>query len=222
MTFWRVLRERHKELAAVCALTPHSRAEYLACYNIPDDLDDLERARRVWTLLAQGRAGSMRRTGWRLYRDPGGTNSSMPDYLTAYADRMLQVAARLQGVSLECRDAHELIAHYGEIPDLLIYADPPYLRAMRSASGRCYWHEIYTEEEHRKLAEVITACKSAVIVSGYAHPLYDDELYADWYTLDIKTFSGQAGNAVDGRRTERLWSNRPFPAQLGFDMGAPA
>lgn len=31
MTFWKVLRDRPRELAEVCALTPHSRGEYLAC-----------------------------------------------------------------------------------------------------------------------------------------------------------------------------------------------
>lgn len=29
MTFWRVLRDKPEQLARVCALTPHSRAEYL-------------------------------------------------------------------------------------------------------------------------------------------------------------------------------------------------
>ncbi|WP_234974522.1 DNA adenine methylase [Williamsia sterculiae] len=50
MTFWRVLRDRPTELARVCALTPHSRAELIEAQNVSDhaDLDDLERARLVW------------------------------------------------------------------------------------------------------------------------------------------------------------------------------
>ena len=47
MNFWRVLRDRPAELERACALTPHSRAEYLACYE--PATDDLERARRIWS-----------------------------------------------------------------------------------------------------------------------------------------------------------------------------
>src|SRR5690625_4153363 len=44
-TFWRVLRDQSSELARVCTLTPHSRAEYTAAFDRPSDLPDLERAR---------------------------------------------------------------------------------------------------------------------------------------------------------------------------------
>lgn len=63
--FWTVLRERTAELERACALTPHSRAELDLANGPLDGLDDLERARRVWVRLTQGRAGTMRTTGWR-------------------------------------------------------------------------------------------------------------------------------------------------------------
>ena len=63
MTFWCVLRDQPDELARVCALTPHSRAEHQAAYDL-DAVDDLERARRVWVCLTQGRGNTLRRTGW--------------------------------------------------------------------------------------------------------------------------------------------------------------
>ncbi|MEU7787689.1 DNA adenine methylase [Amycolatopsis sp. NPDC049159] len=67
MTFWRVLRDQPDELTRVCALTPHARAEQLEAYALGEVPDDLERARRVWVLLTQGRAGVMRNTGWRHF-----------------------------------------------------------------------------------------------------------------------------------------------------------
>src|SRR5581483_5983322 len=45
MSFWRVLRNRPGELERVCALTPHSRTEYLAAYEPAED--ELESARRL-------------------------------------------------------------------------------------------------------------------------------------------------------------------------------
>lgn len=74
MNFWRVLRDRPHDLERACALTPHSRAEHQGSYE--PAADDLERARRIWIRLTQGRSGQHHlRTGWRYYqrrkRDPG-------------------------------------------------------------------------------------------------------------------------------------------------------
>ena len=66
VTFWRVLRDRPCDLAWKCATTPHSRVEMAVTRSIDaGDPDDLERARRVWVQLTQGRAARLTRTGWR-------------------------------------------------------------------------------------------------------------------------------------------------------------
>jgi hypothetical protein len=70
MTFWRILREQPDDLARVCAMTPHSRAEYQAAWPIPDDVSDLERARLVWVKLSQGRGGGSAVDGLALPREP--------------------------------------------------------------------------------------------------------------------------------------------------------
>jgi DNA adenine methylase len=68
VTFWKVLRDQPDNLARVCALTPHARAEFLDTYEQGlEDPSDLERARRVWVRLSQSRSGTLRRTGWRHY-----------------------------------------------------------------------------------------------------------------------------------------------------------
>lgn len=206
MTFWRVLRDRPAELARACALTPHARAEHEAAYQL-DDLDDLELARRVWVRLTQGRSGTLRRTGWRYFRDRAGSSIGMPGYLASYVDRILDAADRLAGVSLECTDALDLITAYGQHPGTLIYADPPYLATTRGW-GNNYRVEMRQEPEHRALAEALRSSTGVVVLSGYASPLYDEDLFADWHRAELRAFTG---NAVgDGRRTEVVWSNRPF------------
>ena len=211
MNFWRVLRDRPAELGRACALTPHSRAEYLLAYEPADS--DIERARRVWVNLTQGRGGQMRRTGWRFYQDPRGSHSSMPDYLDAYTARIAPAAARIRNVSLECQDALELIEGYGRQPESLIYADPPYLGSLRTMNkGRCrgpdYSHELRSDGEHRELLETLLACRAAVVLSGYASPLYDD-LLCTWFRRELAAHTGNGG--TERARTEVLWSNRPFP-----------
>lgn len=206
MTFWRVLRDRPLELERACALTPHSRAEYLDAREA--DLDaqpDLERARLVWVKLAQGRAGTLRQTGWRHFQDPAGSSSGMPRYLAGYVARLAPAAERLASVTLECRPAQELIDAYGRHRDVLLYVDPPYLGSTRA---RNYRHEMTDETQHRELAKHLEACRATVVLSGYHSPLYD-ELYDGWHRVELDAHTGQALDWQ--RRTEVLWSNRPFP-----------
>lgn len=218
MTFWRVLRDRPDELAARAALTPHSREEHKAAYDL-DIEDEVERARRVWVLLSQGRGGSMRKTGWRYFSDPSGTSSPMPRYLQGYADRMPPAAARLAGVSLECRDALHVIADYGKNADALIYADPPYLGSLRTW-GNNYRFEMRDETQHRGLAAALHAARATVLLSGYASPLYDDDLYADWHRIEIPAITGN-GAVGSQRRVEVIWSNRDLGATAEtLDFGA--
>lgn len=214
MTFWRVLRDRQSELERVCALTPHARAEHQAAYEPADD--DLERARRVWVQLTQGRAGARRRTGWRHYVKVL-DSTSMPDYLAAYVERIGPAAERLAGVSLESMPALELIAKYGADPSVLLYVDPPYLGTTRTRSWDGYAHEMRGEEDHRELAATLLAAKAAVVLSGYASDLYDRELYAGWDRHTIAASTGQGGTWQN--RIEVLWSNRPLGVQPGlFDL----
>lgn len=210
MTFWRVLRDRPEDLARAMDLTPHARAEQAAAYDL-DVPDDLERARRVWVLLSQGRSSTLRRTGWRFYRDPAGSTYSMPDYLNAYADRVPAVARRIHGVSLECRDALEVIRDYGKHPNVLLYCDPPYLASSRNSTN--YRHEMPSEEQHRELAQVLNGCAAAVVLSGYDSPLYAD-LFGGWHRAELSAWTGNGirngATRAAGNRVEVLWSNRPL------------
>lgn len=214
MTFWRVLRERPGDLERACALTPHSRAEYWACYEPAED--ELEIARRIWVNLTQGRGGQMRRTGWRFYQNGRSGGASMPEYLAAYCGRIAPAAARLSHVTLECKPALELIGAYGTYPGTLIYADPPYLGALRNRTktgrsrGPAYTCDLRSDDEHRELLEALLDCRAAVVLSGYASPLYDD-LLCTWSRREIATQTGNGGG--NRERTEVVWSNRAFPVE---------
>jgi DNA adenine methylase len=202
MTFWRVLRTRPIDLARVCALTPHSRAELLAAREA--STDELETARRVWVRLTQSPGRTLRKNGWRRRVDPGG--AAIPRYLERYVERMPSAAERLKTVSLECAPALDLIATYGRNPRVLLYVDPPYLGDTRAPGSR-YRREMRGAGEHRELAAALADCRAAVVLSGYHSPLYD-ELYAGWHTYERRTTTG---NAVgDKSRIEVVWSNRPL------------
>lgn len=123
MLFWQQLRDNPDALMQACALTPHARAEHQRCYDRGDHPSDLERARRVWVALTQGRTGTLRRTGWRNHVDPSGTTMGVAAYLDGYLARMPAAVERLAQVSLECRPALDVIADYGRGPEVVLYVD---------------------------------------------------------------------------------------------------
>lgn len=212
VNFWRVLRDRPDELERAAILTPHSREEYEGSKAIEGD--DLERARRVWVRLTQGRSNSMKPTGWRFRTDPS-MGTSLPDYVNAYALRLRGAAERMRRVTIENRDAVEMIREYGAHPNVCIYADPPYLGSTRTANYRL---EMLEDDLHIELADALRECKASVVLSGYASPLYE-ELYPGWHRMELK-----APTALSGRPSENevLWSNVPLGTQAAFDFGALA
>jgi len=211
VNFWKVLRDQPEELERVEMLTPHSREEYAASSDL-EDASDLERARRVWVRLTQGRSNSMKLGGWRFRTNPNRA-MAMPSYVTSFARRTSAVADRIKRVSIENRDAIELVRDYGAEPSVCIYADPPYLGSTRAANYRV---EMLEDDLHVQLAAALRECKASVVLSGYASPLYE-ELYPGWHRMELKAPTALSGRAAEN---EVLWSNVPLGTQPTFDFGA--
>ncbi len=206
VTFWRMLRDRPKDLARVCAMTPHSRAEHRAAQYLTD-CGDLEVARRVWVQMTQGRGGRRTSTGWRYVVTNSTSSYGLTDYLTSYLERMHDCAERMQRVSLECRDAVDVITTY-DSADTCLYVDPPYLGSTRGRNT-LYAREMPNADEHARLLDALLACRGQVILSGYASPLYDEAL-AGWERIEVPS-----RDQASRDRVEVLWVNRmPHPTLL--------
>lgn len=89
--------------------------------------------------------------------------------------------------------------------DELVYVDPPYHPETRRQT-RIYRHE-YDADDHEALLTQLVALPCAVIVSGYAHPMYDS-LLRGWRTTEFR-----AKTHTDVR-TETLWFNFEPPRML--------
>ena len=211
VTFWRVLRDQPEELERLCALTPHSRQEFEECKML-DASGDLEMARQVWTVLTQGRRKSLENSSAWITERKASVGLSRSVYLQRYVGRFAPVAARLESVGIESRDALDVIADYGSEPGVCIYADPPYLGSTRHKGYRL---EMLADDLHVKLAERLRACRASVVLSGYASDLYED-LYPGWHRMELKAPAKLSGAAAEN---EVLWSNVPLAAQQAFDFG---
>lgn len=208
ITFWRVLRDQPEELERAILLTPHSRAELDVAKS--HTTDDLEQARRVFTLLMQSRSNSMQPTGWR-YGSNANARHPLPKILKGATARLAASAARITNVSLENRDAIDIINNYGQEPTVCIYADPPYLGDTRSGT---YRHEMLEDEMHDRLAEALNDCRASVVLSGFDSPLYVD-LFDGWHRVEMEAPTNLAG--AQGQN-EILWSNVPLGDDTLFNI----
>ena len=216
INFWRVLRDRPEELARVAMMTPHSRSEYArACEDLSLVEDDLERARLAWVRITQGRKNTTRpgaASHWR-YKQKAEGDTSWPDRLNAFVARMDMVAKRIKNVSIENRDALDVVEQYGRHRSVCLYVDPPYVASSRVSLTQ-YRLEAAGDEFHLRLVDALKACKASVILSGYDSPLYLEAL-PDWHRLEMKAPVSLGSTP----RTEVLWSNRPIGEPDLFSLG---
>lgn len=201
--FFRTCRERPDELAEAISLTPWARQEFADCDFLDDSApeSDVERARqfavRCWMTFG---ARTRCKTGWR--HSTGKSVNGGPDNPKLWRrmpEIVCQVADRLLDAQIECRPALELIREYNG-PEVLIYADPPYVKQTRTLNGDQYRHEM-TDADHLDLLEALRQHKGPVLLSGYDCPMYREAL-PDWTVVSKSTTAERA--AI---RTECLWIN---------------
>ena len=185
VNFFRVLRERREELIQAIGLTPFSRAEFArAIAEAPAALDPVERARRFYVRARQVRTGlaqtaSVGRWAHCTLTSRAGMAGAVSRWLGA-VEQLPEISQRLLRVQFENAPAEEVIQRY-DSADTLFYCDPPYPHASRGDS-KAYGYEM-SDAEHRRLAQVLEACKGKVAVSSYRSPLAE-EIFAGWRRLD--------------------------------------
>ncbi len=205
VNFFRVLREQKDTLTEAIGLTPFSRAEFEAAINeSPEELSELERARRFYILARQVRTGLAQKASsgrWAhcLLTSRAGMAGAVSRWLGAVEDLPL-IAQRLLRVQIENAPAIEVIKRY-DSEETLFYCDPPYPHDSRGDSN-AYASEM-TDTQHRELAEVLRGVRGKVAVSGYNCALMN-ELYGDWKRTEARE---KVIHSVKTTRTEILWTN---------------
>lgn len=208
INLFRVIRDNPSQLEAAIALTPWARSEYDLCRRDLAYGDEVEKARRL--LVAMWQAVGLRRAskddetmagscGWRsrdsLHQSPVATWKRLPE-------RIRIASARLLDAQIENRPALDVIARHAN-SEVLIYADPPYVRSTRGVSAqrgtRLYAHEM-SDEEHLELLGALKGHPGPVLLSGYHCSLYEDNL--DWHRMEIRALIQN-----NQHRTESLYLN---------------
>lgn len=203
------IRKDPERLAREIYLTPYSRQVYDGAF-AAEPGDSLERAVNFCICLNMGH-------GFRVNGEKAGWKNDIHGRERAYAaldwcrmpERILEAAERLRGVQIENRPAAELIPRFN-YPDVLVYADPPYM--LEARHGKQYRHEMDTGD-HENLLDMLLAHRGPVVLSGYDSRLYSDRLEG-WHReeRESRTQSGK-------RRREVLWMNFEPEQQIRMELG---
>ncbi|MCZ4248004.1 DNA adenine methylase [Bacillus velezensis] len=203
VNLFKVIRDHPEELARLIEWTPLSREEYYASYD-SESGDEIEDARRFlircWQAIG---AKTSDRTGWRSL-----ISSNGPDTAKEWGKlpaKILLVAKRLKEAQIEHQPAVQLLERYKR-KEVLVYADPPYI--IETRTKRHYKHEM-TIDDHVELLETLDKHPGPVLLSGYAHPIYDERL--KHWKREIREVSAEAG----AKRQEVLWIN-PVAAEQSY------
>lgn len=206
--YW--IRTAPERLAQAVHWTPYAREVYDRAWAAQyTETDPFHRAVDFYVRLMMGHG--FRTTGERV-----GWKNDVQGREKAYAAKywceapgvIFKAAERLRGVQIECRPAVELISRFN-FPNVLIYADPPYLLGARH--GKQYRHEM-TDADHQDLLYVLKAHKGPVVLSGYDSDLYNDALRG-WYKDETSSIA-----QTSGKRREVIWMNfEPFGQRSIFD-----
>ncbi|MGA0094800.1 MAG: DNA adenine methylase [Chthoniobacterales bacterium] len=194
-----VLRsDRAAELTEKLKLTPFSRVEFQGAYELAED--PVERARQLVVRAFQGFGSNghnpAHKTGFRANSNRSGTTPAR-DWRN-YPDQLATIIDRLRGVTVEHRDAIEVMqAHDGA--RTLHYVDPPYMPETRDRGGD-YVHEM-TAADHARLLDYLQSTAGMVVLSGYPHDDYDAAL-TGWHRIERDALADGARP-----RTEVLWLN---------------
>ncbi len=152
---FRILQRHYPQFLEVLRFQLTIRAEFNRLIDTnPDTLTDLERAARFLYLqrTAFGGKVSGRNFGVQTGR-PARFN------LTTLEPMLEDLHSRLAGVTIECLDFGDFIRRY-DTPDTLFYLDPPYW-----GSEGDYGKQIFSRQDFRRLADILTGLKGRFLMS---------------------------------------------------------
>jgi DNA adenine methylase len=206
MTFWKVLQgeETFARFRRQVEAIPPSRPHWDEAHDHVYGADPVADAVAFYVDCRQSLAGRQASfTAITRNRTRRGMNGNASEWLSA-VEGLPAVHARLRRVVVENQDALELIPRE-DTPATLFYLDPPYPHATRTAKKVYGDHEM-TDDDHRRLLDLVRTVQGKVMLSTYPSQLYDDAL-AKWtrHTFDLP--NNAAGGKTKGRETEVLWCN---------------
>jgi len=199
---FRVLQQQGADFVARVRFIPYSQKEFEDAATYPQGASDLDKAVCDFVRWRQSFGGKGKTWSYTTSRARGGMAGDVNAWWTAI-DQLPEIVERLKRVEILHQPAFEAI-HRFDSAETLIYCDPPYLHETRDPNSCKVYGVEMSERDHRQLAEVLRACRSRVVLSGYPSKLYD-ELFRSWRRVEFDIANHAAGGRRKARKTEVLW-----------------
>lgn len=199
VNFFRWIRDDPEKLSHEIYFTPYAREEFDRAFNEQNtETNSFQRAVNFCIRLTMGYGfrTNGNRVGWKCDIHGREAAYSARDWCRK-PELIMQAAERLRGVQIENLPAVELIEKHN-FPNVLIYADPPYL--LQTRSGKQYKKEM-TDDDHEEMLTALKKHKGPVVISGYESELYNEKL-SGWHTEKI---SNQTQS--NRQKEEVIWMN---------------
>ncbi len=172
-----------------------------------EKLGDVDLAVKTYYLLYTGFGGKYLFGGWAY----SFTKSEAKPFFNSLETLRL-IHDRLKNVHIECLDFRQLLNKVVHRENAFIYLDPPYYGAEH------YYNQDFSEQDHRDLLTILKQARAKWLLSGYANPLYNEEL-KDFYRLEIPATKHSYGITEQNQRQNRpktvevLWANYDITKQ---------
>jgi DNA adenine methylase len=194
VNIFRVVQDevKFRELKHRLEWTLYSRAEFVKALEILQNGTITDPVLRAWAFFVaqnQGFAGKNSRD----FSEGDWGRSFIRNQADAFASKVESleiVRNRLRNVLVDNIDSIACI-RYWDSPDTLFYLDPPYIHDTRKTK-EAYHHEA-DNEHHRQLVDTLLSIKGQVVLSGYAHEIYEFLLKNGWHKVEIDTVCRAAG-----------------------------
>jgi len=230
--FFRVLRDQPDEFMRLARLSEYGRELWRDCKATwQDEPDPVRRAWKWWYVAAtsfSGNWGSSLSTS--VTTSNRGMASCCSKLLSRVEDVLPMCIERLRHVQIENADALTVIDRYCT-DDGFCYCDPPYVGESRAADGYdnrdSAGHDMRATDLHAALVSALLAAPGAVLLSGYAHEVYDPLILAGWERIDWQTacyaaartrhsgIQGAGSATAKQARVESVWLNPRLQALIG-------
>jgi DNA adenine methylase len=149
------------------------------------------------------RGGFGRDFAWQTTRKRGGLPAEVNSWRN-FVEGIPALSARVHRVLFFALDGINAIQYFND-QNTLLYVDPPYLPATRTARKAYGDHEL-SVERHVELLAVLKQTRARVALSGYANDLYDQSLRG-WKRIDFDMPNHSSQSATKSRRVESLYLN---------------
>ena len=184
VTFFRVVKEKPKELIAAFEWELVSRAEFQRLSSLDStQLTDIQRAHRFYYLIMAGWGGELKYPRFQTSISDGGHGNRLIGALETLSERIKPVHDRLKTVIIENLDWRKCLERYDR-PNAIMYIDPPY-----PDNGANYAHNMRDWKEHQELADRLHKTQCKWILSSYDTPEIR-AMYPKNYVVSVQMASG--------------------------------